>query len=180
MSDFFYVFLCIVSIKFLLNFSRYIKVRYYFRQYRLFGEGKSQGFPKYTSQIMKVFHEAGIKDSNLPNVEPAGYGFVSKTSIPVQLNMIVLREDIIEIVIRMFHRTIGVYRSRMIESISPIYWLEFVIFLPKHILTYIGISGESVFMKIVQVVYLLSVSLSALFKDELKPIIKNWLSSFMQ
>jgi hypothetical protein len=78
---------------------------------------------------------------------------------------------------------LGIYRSRILETFNPLYWVEFVVCLPKHIITYLGVSPESTVIRIVQVLYwvfapFLSL-LYALFKAEIDQFLKDLITSLI-
>lgn len=83
-----------------------------------------------------------------------------------------------------FHEAIGVYKSRLLETFSPIYWIEFAINLPKKILEYLGIAPESIVIKIFQLIYWIVGAvlgfLYALYKPEIQTLVKDWLSNLIK
>ena len=90
--------------------------------------------------------------------------------------MPVRREDIVRITLGMFHRAIGVYRSRMIETINPLYWIETIIFLPRQILNYLGVTPESVIIKIAQLIYWLAAFVFGIYRFEVEEFVRGLLS----
>ena len=117
-------------------------------------------FFEYQPQIVKLFKEAEIEDNTVTYVENVGYGkILADAHVSVMSNIGNTRADVVTMVTSMFHKAKGTYRSRMLEAINPIYWLEFVIFLPKNVFRYTGASPESALVKTVQVIYWLLASI---------------------
>ncbi len=87
------------------------------------------------------------------------------------------REDVVGMTQAMFHKSIGIYRSRMIDAINPIYWIEFVIYLPKNVFQYVGASPESTLVKSTQIIYWLVAGivgfLFSVFGDEINKYFKD-------
>ena len=118
------------------------------------------------------------------SVMPAITGVVSPTQ-PGALawdNITVTTDDVPRRVAAMFHNAIGAYRSRMWETINPLYWIESVINLPKLALTHLGVPAESVIVKISQLLYWLVAAavgfLYAVYKTEIDELVKAWLAGF--
>lgn len=53
--------------------------------------------------------------------------------------------------LNMFEEAEGAFRKNMIDSINPFYWVDLIIFLPKTLLSYLGISSETSAYKICNV-----------------------------
>lgn len=56
---------------------------------------------------------------------------------------------------KMFYEAEGVFLARAKEAFNPLYWIDFVIFLPKHFMAYLGADTEKLLTKILQAVYFL-------------------------
>lgn len=71
---------------------------------------------------------------------------------------------------------VGVYRMRLIESFSPRYWIETVIFLPSRIIQYLGGKSDSLFAKLLQILYWIFTPLLIAVRDKIYVI----LAAFME
>ena len=56
-------------------------------------------------------------------------------------------------VLNMFEEAEGVFRKNMLDSFNPFYWIDLIVFLPKSLLAYIGISSEVTAYKICNVLF---------------------------
>jgi len=55
--------------------------------------------------------------------------------------------------VEMVYEAIGFCRDRLLETFNPAYWIEAVIYLPRKMLAYVGLSPESLAARILQVIY---------------------------
>jgi len=182
MINLLYLFLVAVVLKLLINLAKYIQCKRYRNKYsRWLAHPKRElSFPEYRSQVIKLFRDAGISDSYLPSAEFVGYGQVATGSASVFKNFPHNRADMVQATARMFDEAVGVYRSRVLETFNPLYWIEFIINLPKHILSYLGVSSESVVIKIFQLIYWIVIAvfgfLIALYKPEIEKFVRDLIS----
>lgn len=172
-----YLFLGIIFIRFLINFIYFLQIKFYFRCYNKYLKKSSWSFPEKRQAVVNLMKKANVEDSFRPRVEPVGYGQLSAAQISVFSNLGLPYEDIIGVVMKKFHEAIGVYRSRMLESFNPIFWLEFLIFLPRHVFLYLGIASDKLVVKAIQLLYWSLATLFGVlgisFKAELTIFIKS-------
>lgn len=109
------------------------------------------------SEVIQLFKEAGVEDALRPHVEPVGYGQIQTAQVSVMDNFPNSRKDFVQITVSKFHQAIGTFKSRMWEALNPLYWIESVIMLPKTALTYVGVKPEHFSVKILQLIYWLTV-----------------------
>jgi hypothetical protein len=176
-------FVAIILYKFVNNFIRYGQCKYFLKKYHEYLEKPTWAFEECAPTIIKLFERAGIEDSKVPYIHPAGLGYVSTGHASVFSNLLATREDVVNVVLHQFHRAIGTYRSRMLEAFNPLYWIEFVTYLPKHIITYLGVPRESAITKVLQVLYWVLAPLLgtayALFKIEIDQFLKDFIKSLI-
>lgn len=127
------------------------------------------------SFVIELFKKAGIKDSFIPVSQPVGYGQVANINASVFTMFPSNRNIFIPTIMRNFSEAIGVYKRRMMECFSLLYWIKCVIFLPQKILIYLNVSANSIFIKMAQLIYWLLGIILTLFSDD----IANYLKSFI-
>lgn len=176
--------LAVLLFKFISNLVEYLRCKRYLDKYYDYISGKSTWeFEELVLQIVELFKNAGVQDSRFPLVQPAGYGQVFTGEVSVLSNITHTRMEIVAPVMQMFHRSIGVYRSRMLETFNPLYWVKVVVYLPKQVVGYLGASPDSTLVKVIQVVYwgLVPVLgwLYTLFKTEIDQFIKGFIKSLL-
>ncbi|NQT95369.1 MAG: hypothetical protein HQ572_02860, partial [Candidatus Omnitrophica bacterium] len=128
-----------------------------------YGKSYQQLLSKKTT-IRKYILEAGIKEVFLPVIQPVQGGGISKTTFsvleyPYQINT----DGVGDYYYRGISEAIGHYKHRRNESFNPFFWIELMIFLPKQLAGYAGISSK-VIVNLSQAVYWLILALGAYFK----------------
>lgn len=160
-------FLLVVLYKFVTNLVQYVKCKRYLRLYKSYIYSSGVNIAEYIPAIEKMFLRAGVKDYALPELQYAGFGKVFEGRLRVVDNLSVPRKDVANAAFRMFSKARGTYKSRMIESLSPLYWVEFIIFFPKNIIVYLGVKPKSVVVKLAQLSWWVLAPLAVVFRDHL-------------
>ena len=175
------IFSVIILIKVLINFQKYFRCKLLFRKYKTYMKNPEWEFLEFQPQIVSLLKDAGIEDSMVTVVQPIGYGNLQSSHVSVFSNISNRRSDVVGMVQGKFHQALGVYRSRIFESVNPLYWIEFFINLPKRLLTYIGVPAESIVIKILQLLYwviaLIVGFVFGIYKPDLELLIKNWINN---
>jgi hypothetical protein len=154
MVNLLYLFIALISLKILLNTWKYFSCQYYLSQYmKYIGNKSNWKIVEHSLNIKGLFNSAGISDSFLPHAEPVGDMHMTSYSVSVIDNITTVNPRIVDIILQMFHQAIGVYRTRIFESINPFYWVEVIITLPKVLFHYLGVPPEKIIVKIFQVIY---------------------------
>lgn len=132
------------------------------------------------NQIVAYIKNAGVKDKTIPVVQPLGYGQLASSSISVFDNILIPRQDIAKLATDSLLEAKGNYWSRFINSFNPFYWLRIILFIPKNIFLYFGLTESSVFIKIFQFLYWLIAAictfLIAVFPEEIKSFVYSFLN----
>lgn len=159
----------------LVNYLRYpIIEKYLLSNYSSDATQRVDGASRKT-QIKNYIKYAGVKDKHIPVVQPVGYGYVANSMVSLFDNITNNHEDVAKVAINSLLEAKGNYKSRLINTINPFYWLRIIIFIPKYIFSYLGLKEESIIIKIFQLIYwLLAVIctfLISVFPDEIKTFI---------
>jgi len=126
------------------------------------------------ASVIKLLKEANIPDGVITHVEPAGWGMISSGKVSFYANFPNNRQDFANHIVRNFNEAIGVYWSRAIETINPIFWIEFILNLPKHLLFYLGIKDDNWITKSTQLVYWIGTIIYILFGINIKQVVINF------
>lgn len=159
----------LVVYRFCFCLSGLLRVLYYKRKYNNFLHGRISDFFVYEAPVRKLFKQAGIQDSSIPSVDLLGYGYVKQVKYSVLHNMGMMNEDVVGIMLHYFAEAEGFFRTGLLECISPLYWIQTILFLPSRLCEYMGISDSQVFVKILQLAYWI-----------LTPILIAWRSEFYE
>jgi hypothetical protein len=142
-------------------------------EYKKYIDEPNFKFLEIKSRIQKILTNAGIDEILLPAAQPVGYGKLVTFKFSALQNLESRRQDVAIMVISAFHEAIGVYHDRMIASINPINWIKVIIFLPKHALSYIGVTPDKVITKIFQIIYWIIMFVITIFEMEIIQRIKD-------
>lgn len=149
----FLLFLILVLLKVVYNAYYWLLTEWYCHKYWQWGNGSRNGasyIDERRQAIVKVLQKAGIKDQVSPYAQMAGFGMVANRTVSYFDNLSYPNEEIIKAVNTWFIEAIGAYKQRIFESLNPFYWIELVIYAPKHFALYVGFDSENWFMKIIQ------------------------------
>lgn len=183
MMNLLYIFLVVLFLKVTVNASKYIQCKRYLEKYLDWIEKPDWNLIEHKSKVINLFQGAGVPDSFAGVVEPMGFGQIRTANVSVMANFPNQREDFFFSTRAMFHQAIGVYRSRMIEAINPLYWIEFIINLPRQVLGYLGVAPESLVTKISQLIYWVIAAIFtftfALYRSNIEQLVRDWLSKIV-
>ena len=178
MMNWLYFFGVFIILKILINSYRLYRCKRLFNFYDKYLANPEWSFVQHSHEIIKTFQNANIEESFIPFVKPAGFGMISHGSAPLFRNIDLRNEDVVSLMIRNFNVAIGVYKSRMKDAINPFSWLEFVIFLPKYLLSYLGVKQENLIIKIFQIIYWFVSGIFAVLLTLYGKEIREFLDSF--
>ena len=168
----------ILFIKIILNLSKFIQCKYYLKKYKKWLGNQSWVFLEKKIKVSSLIKGAGLSDCYVPYAEPIGYGYIATHEMSVLNNFPHNRRDIAQLTVELFHNAIGVYKSRMYETVNPLFWIETFIYLPKTIFTYLGAKADSFLVKSFQILWwiidAIIAVLIAVYHKELSDLIKPW------
>lgn len=123
------------------------------------------------SEIRRRVKKSGIDDPTLSYIEPKGYGHVAKQNMSVINNLLYVNKDVQDLAFTTLKRVRGYYLSQAKRSLSPLFWLETILFLPKALFNASGIESTSKIaesgIKITQLIYWIIVLWVVVTKPEL-------------
>lgn len=143
----------IIGTKFILNLRALLQTLKYLKRYEHYLTTETHDFHGDIPSVKDLLRKAGLSDTYISRLEPAGYGYARTMKAPVLDNIHMRDDEVVPRILLYFAQAKGVFRRRMLDAINPFYWLETIIFLPRTTLGYLGVTGESLIVKILQVVY---------------------------
>lgn len=176
------MFLVVVVIKFSLNFHNFLRIKQLSNYHLEFLEGKRPNFTEYRQEVIELFRKAHVKNAYIPVSEPTGYGQIVNMNVDV-FSMFPSEFSIISApAIKMFSEAQGVFRKNMFDSINPIFWIEFLIFLPKNLLIYLGLNQKKALFKTFNLIFTFLwwffCTLVTFFQAEIKQFIIEFFGNF--
>jgi len=167
-----YVFILLIIIRFLLYISKFFYLRKVLIKQNIFIEGKFEDADEKKKkasekagdwvqenqiEIKKVALKAGIQDQRKSYMEPLGLGYTQQQSLSALDNLLMLNLEIMGSAIEIIKRAKGFYKIQALKCFNPLFWIEFIVFLPKEFFRYFGVDEEakvsSVIIKIFQIIY---------------------------
>lgn|GEM_PF-445086 len=104
-------------------------------------------------EVNRLILGAGVPDKKIPVVQPAGFGLVHSVATSVLGQYPSKDERFVRATVIMFEQAIGEYKHRCIETLNPLYWIDFVIWLPKRFFSYLGVSDSNFATKIIHCIF---------------------------
>lgn len=161
------IFLCVVAVKLYINASKFFSAKRLREKYKDSFKNDGKPFEEYIPQTRKMFIDIGAGNTAIPVAQPLGYHQIATTNAEIIKNLDSRRSDIVDTIMVLFDEAVGTYRMRMVESISPSYWIETLLFLPSRALNYLGCNPDKLISKLFQLVYWIAVPLLIAFRSEL-------------
>lgn len=131
------------------------------------------------NEILNYIKNAGVKDKHINAIESLGYNQIASGSVSIFDNILNTRVDIANNVRNLLLEAKGNYWSRFINSANPFYWLKIILYIPKYLLSYLGLDAGSVFVKIFQLIYwaigIIFTIIITVFTDEIKTLILSFI-----
>lgn len=162
-----------------INSIRLLKIQRLLKDYNKYLDDQTYNMVQKQDEVVELFKLAGIKDSVVPTLRPLGMGHGVQANISVFQNLTNVTTEIPGVVLKSFHRAIGIYKRRINESMNPLYWTEWLINLPKHVLVHFELPEEDTKAKIVQLVYWVvggSVTFFyGVYKTEVDAVVRTWI-----
>ena len=93
-------------------------------------------------------------------LEPIGFGRAQQQHMSALDNLTFLNIDILREGRTILTRAKGYYKVEALKSFNPLFWIEFIVFLPRELFKYFGFDinskSISIISKIIQIVYWLA------------------------
>lgn len=146
-QNIFFVFLAIAIYKILSNAYFYVRIRHLNQLHLKWVTDMNPTFPTYKREVISLFKRAGICNISTPTAQAIGFNKIASFNADIFTNFPSTNLDVFNGAVRMFSEAEGVYRQRIFETISPVYWIELVVFAPRNLLLYLGFDENKVLFK---------------------------------
>ena len=146
-------FVTVIILRFITNLYKFFRIKSLYKKYIDYIGTQNIEFVQNKEEIKSLFKDAGIGDFSIMHQEFLGFGNFENMQLSGFENITNRREDIVVIIQMKFNEAIGVYRKRFKESFNPIFWIDFIIKFPQHLMEFFGILPEKVAVKIFLVIY---------------------------
>lgn len=133
----------------------------------------------HVNTILNYIKYSGISDRKIPVSQAIGYGQIATGCISIFNNLLNNRSDIATHVANILLEAKGNYWSRFINSFNPFYWIRIILYIPKYMLSYLGVKADSIIIKVFQLVYwiigIICTFTFAIFPEEIKAFIISFI-----
>lgn len=147
------LFLLVIAYKFLTNLMHYFRIKKLQTYFSEFLEHKCDNMNLYRQEVLSLFEKAHVKDKKIPVSEHIGNRQIVSGNVSTFSMFPSTRVAFSVTTLNMFEEAEGVFRKNMLDSFNPFYWIDLIVFLPKSLLAYIGISSEVTAYKICNVLF---------------------------
>jgi hypothetical protein len=134
----------------------------------------------YTQDITKLLKQAKVNDIIIPISQRISGNQTVTTRSSVINNIISHHVQITLHAVDLFDSAIGYYRSAYKEAFNPLFWIETLVFLPRSIMSYIGIDNDKLSSKALNVIFTAFWWLTCTFLAYFKSEIINLIQAFLQ
>jgi len=171
-----YLLVILFILKIVYDISYFFMCKYYFYRYIKWIKNNKGNIPS-KSMIIELFKKTNVPNSTIPILEDVGYGRLMQTTGNLFDNIFSKRNDIVSMVYQNFTECKAILKTNIILNFSPVYWINFIIFLPNKILYYLGINEKSILNKIFLVIYWILVFIFGIYKTQLKNVLMQILNN---
>ncbi len=167
-----------VLFKFLYNYRRYRRMKKLHKQYRQWvllsnTSPDDDSISSAYTEITDLISDAHLKDV-----------YLKKTDTENDLKLNILSSNIIdnELTDRIMNIVSGKFEHEYRKALNPLNWIETIVFMPKSLLDYIGLSKDTVANKLLQIVltavYWTVSAFCLLYQDNIPDIVKSLMEQF--
>jgi hypothetical protein len=90
-------------------------------------------------------------DKGLPLTLPTGLGHVYSANHSTIYSYPSKLHPFATATFEMFAEAKGAYKSKVLETFNPIYWIEFIIWFPKRVTTFLGLNRKLKSVKVINI-----------------------------
>lgn len=149
------IFLSIMIIRFFLYFPKYLYMKKAIQKQDSFirstfseatdndkksGEKSAKWLEENQIEIEKLVLNTGLPNQVKSHMAPIGFRYVQQQKIPVLSNLTYVNNEIQQTIRAMLRRAKGHYKNQSINCFNPLFWIEFIVFLPREILQYFSVN----------------------------------------
>lgn len=178
LSKVLYIIAVLLALRIIYYFYYFLLARQFLTKYLGYLKNQSDWYiTEKRQKIAFLFRKAGIEDSYVADVEPAGYGYLTTQTVSVFQNIPSLRRDIVRLVFSHLKESRAVFIDRILDTLNPIHWLETLLYLPRRISIFLGFQPEGIVVKMSQVIWwflgAISILISIFFNREFTIWVSN-------
>ena len=167
-----YYLLLIPVVRFLINLNHFFYLRKALRKQLEFslgwgenedeekkrkGEKAGNWLQDHQLEIKKRVLRSGVSNQFITHMDDVGFGYLEPKGYSPLDNLLLMNKKIMESSRNLLMTAKGHYKIQAWLSLSPLFWIELIVFLPREILKMVGFDGEKkvskILLNIVQLLY---------------------------
>lgn len=145
MKKYLLFFIVVFVYRLISNIANLLILAFVADKYEHWIKGEENYFLAYSAFLYKGIHKAGFRLSNVDVLCLDDYIYISNA----------------------YTRAMSIFISRIIENFNPLFWIDTLIYLPKTIFGYLGVSPERIIVKIFQILWWIITPIALLFREKL-------------
>lgn len=172
------MFLFIFIYRLIKNTVNFFRIKYLAELHFEYMKQKNSDIVNKSQEVISLFKSAKIKDSKIAVSQPLGYMQIANFEAFAFENFPTLDTRFVFIHVDMFTRAEGVFKKNIIDCFNPIFWIDSILFLPKHFLEYLGMNMDEKISKLLNVFIYIIIGITGyvanMFSAEIKIILENF------
>ncbi len=172
----FYIFLFIFFYKLISNYIYLQQIRKYHVLHLNWLNGKYDKMYIHHSAVIKLFKRANLKNNPTP-VHTDHHSYVAQGAVDTFNSFPTKLERVAYVHIKYYELSESAFYNRIKDCFNPLYWLDLIIFAPKHLLDYLNVDSDKQLYKLFNILFTFLwwaiVFLFTVYKQEVKIAIVN-------
>jgi len=144
-------FLALLAFRFAYYQVRLRKITTFGDRYRHYLRDESaspEWLVEHTNSFTRMMRECAAEAGTLTRLQEAGYGYLEPVRIAAEDNLGVRDPEVVTVTNRTILRIQGHYRAERNRTFSPLYWVEFLVFLPREVLRHLGVGSDKLAVRV--------------------------------
>ncbi len=178
---FVYLFLFAFIYKFVSNFIYMKQIQKYRTLHEKWLQKRDEKFYIYRNSIINLFNKAHLQKTTVPVSQTQG-NYQKRFKLDPYVNFPSNITAVVKIHLALYDLAESVFYSRLKDAISPLYWIDLILFAPKKLLAHLNLNNEKNTTKLLNIlltfIWWLAVATFPFFKQDLKIMIINLLEIY--
>ncbi|MDD4564492.1 MAG: hypothetical protein PHE79_03330 [Eubacteriales bacterium] len=170
--------LLVIVYKFVLNFTRRVEIQNYSIRYTdwLVSHKHDPELVSKVPRIKALVRAAGISEIYIPHLHNFGFGQGATYKVNIFDTMPTNDADYAYNIISALEKATGVFRQRMFDALNPLRWIEAIVFLPRTIFEYLGVSADNLLVKLLNLAWWIAVPAAVFLRDQIYASVSAFLN----
>lgn len=180
MGKIFIIFIFLVLYKLITNYIKLKNIEKHKQKY-LEWLGDQNSHPNIYQDglaVRELILSAGVEEPYVFTSIPSGPGLISTGKVSVLNNYPSSLIQHTYAMMKAMDSASGVFKRRCKETVNPLFWIDFILYLPKYAISYVGLDANSVTAKVLQIFWWFLFPLTLFFREEVYRLISQHINFF--